>query len=176
MKISRYFSDLNRAYSDELDDLITDSDGKMVLQKRLNIKRKEIDAILPMIDFSPEMVSVVFYGAFGFSSAATMQAIAQSEPGKSGFPGWDALTEHLLISEWAAPLITASLKAGGGDIFLVSTAVLEFMRGQGVANESSLENDPTVNPSDGDEDDDQQDLAEAGADWLAEQGFETTRH
>ena len=56
MKKSRYFSDLIKNYIDEIDDLVTDSEGKSVLQKRLNEKRREIDAILPMIEFSPEMV------------------------------------------------------------------------------------------------------------------------
>ena len=49
MKKSRYFSDLIKNYIEEVDDLVTDSEGKSVLQKRLNEKRREIDAILPMI-------------------------------------------------------------------------------------------------------------------------------
>ena len=66
MKKSRYFSDLDRSYGDEIDDLLTDSAGKSALQKRLNDKRREFDAILPMIAFSPEMVAVAFYAAFDF--------------------------------------------------------------------------------------------------------------
>ena len=79
MKISRYFSDLIKNYIDEVDDLVTDSGGRSVLQKRLDEKRREIDAILPMIEFSPEMVSVVFYGAFGFRSPEIMQQVVLSE-------------------------------------------------------------------------------------------------
>ena len=40
MKTSRYFSKLMRSYSDEVDDLVTDSAGASVLQKRLNEIRR----------------------------------------------------------------------------------------------------------------------------------------
>lgn len=173
MKISRYFSALSRAYSDEIDDLLTDSDGKTVLQQRLAIKRREIDAILPMIAFSPEMVSVAFYDAFSFSSAAPMQEIAQSEPGTRGFLDWAVLSKTLSVAPWAVPLVEATLKADDGDAFLVATATLEFLRGH---RHGAPETDTSQERSDDEEsDDDEQDLAEAGADWLAEQGFETTR-
>jgi len=85
VKKSPYFSELIKNYIDEIDDLVTDSEGKSVLQKRLNEKRREIDAILPMIEFSPEMVAVAFYGAFDFNSAEIMQQVVLSEPGDSAF-------------------------------------------------------------------------------------------
>ena len=97
MKKSRYFSDLIKNYNDEIDDLVTDSEGKSVLQKRLNEKRREIDAILPMIEFSPEMVSVVFYGAFGFKSPEIMQRVVLSEPGDAGFLAWRELESDLTV-------------------------------------------------------------------------------
>ena len=83
MRKSPYFSELINNYLVEIDDLVTDSEGRSVLQKRLNEKRREIDAILPMIEFSPEMVSVVFYGAFAFKSPEIMQQVVLSEPGEA---------------------------------------------------------------------------------------------
>lgn len=177
MKKSRYFSDLIRSYNDELDDLVTDSEGKSVLQKRLNDKRGEFDALLPMIDFSLEMVAVVFYGAFGFMSAETMQRIILSEPGRPGFPTWTELRQVLTIAGWAEPLIKSSLKAEGGDAFLVATAALEFLRTKDAyaapASEAKQENERGEHGDEGEGGEDgEQDLSEAGADWLSEQGFD----
>lgn len=173
MKKSPYFSDLIRNYTDEVDDLVTDSAGKSVLQKRLNDKRREIDAILPMIEFSSEMVSVVFYDAFRFGSPEIMQRVVQSEPSGSAFPAWTELKNDLTIADWALPLIESSLKVRGGDAFLVASAALEYLRTR--ASSDAPASEPATETELGDEgdEDDIDDLSEAGADWLAEQGFET---
>jgi hypothetical protein len=171
VKKSRYFSDLIKNYLDEVDDLVTDSEGKSVLQKRLNEKRREIDAILPMIEFSPEMVSVIFYGAFDFTSPETMQQVVLSEPGDSAFFAWSELESELTVSSWARPLIESSLKVDGGDAFLVTTAALEFMRGKDSASAPMRESEQEEDDENRDEDG-MDDLNEAGADWLAEQGFD----
>ncbi len=178
MKTSRYFSDLMRSYNDEVDDLVTDSAGASVLQKRLNEKRREMDAILPMIEFSPEMVAVAFYDAFGFSSPQVMQKLALSEPGDSSFLSWKALKGDLTVAAWAEPLIHQTLRVEGGDAFLVVVAVLEFLRtrSSGAPVAEAVEEDGQDNWERGDEaddGDDVDDLSEAGADWLSEQGFET---
>jgi hypothetical protein len=181
LKKSRYFSDLIKSYNDELDDLFTDSEGKSVLQKRLNDKRREIGAILPMIEFSPEMVAVVFYEAFAFRSTEVMQRLALSEPGRSGFPAWAELKKELTFADWAEPLIASTLKVGGGDAFLVACAALEFLRNKD--SYAAPLPEPTAekeHDSEGNErnenieadENGEQDLSEAGADWLAEQGFE----
>ena len=169
MKKSPYFSELIKSYIDEIDDLVTDSAGKSVLQKRLDDKRREIDSILPMIEFSTEMVAVVFYDAFDFKSPEIMQQIVQSEPDDSDFVAWDELKAELAVSAWAQPLVDSSLKVSGGDAFLVTAAALEFLR----RKPSSYEPPPVELDDEGGDDDDQDDLSEAGADWLAEQGFET---
>lgn len=175
MKKSRYFADLIKNYTDEVDDLVTDSEGKSVLQRRLNEKRREIDAILPMIGFSPEMVSVVFYGAFDFTSHDTMQQVVLSEPGDAGFPAWAELESELKVSAWARTLVDSSLKVEGGDAFLVATAALEFLRnkdsGSAPAPEPEAGKEGRDEGEEGDEDG-MGDLNEAGADWLAEQGFD----
>ena len=177
MKKSRYFSDLIKNYIAEVDDLVTDSEGKSVLQKRLNEKRREIDAILPMIEFSPEMVSVVFYGAFGFRSPEIMQQVVLSEPGDAAFLSWAELESGLTVSDWARPLIESSLKVQGGDGFLVATAALEFLRGKDSLSAPMRESEPEVEAEkEGSDEDDgaegSDDLNEAGAEWLAEQGFD----
>jgi len=163
-----------RSYNDEIDDLITDSAGASVLQKRLNEKRREMKAILPMIEFSPEMVAVVFYDAFEFLSPETMQQIVLSDPSETGFITWDELKDELSFAGWAEPLIDASLKADGGDVFLVATAALEFLRTRSSSNVRMEEAaDEEESGDDAEEGDGADDLSEAGADWLSEQGFES---
>ncbi len=173
MKKSNYFSELIRSYNDEVDDLVTDSAGKSVLQQRLNVKRREIGAILPMIEYSTEMVAVIFYDAFDFKSPGVMQQIVLSEPDDSDFVAWDELKNELTVADWAQPLIESSLKVKGGDAFLVTAAALEFLR----TKTSSFVPEPELVDEDeqGNDDDegDAGDLSEAGADWLSEQGFET---
>ena len=173
MKISRYFSDLIKNYIDEVDDLVTDSGGRSVLQKRLDAKRREIDPILPMSEFSPEMVAVVFYGAFGFRSPEIMQQVVLSEPGDATFFAWAELESELTVSAWARPLIESSLKVNGGDAFLVAAAALEFLRGKDSVAAPMRESEAEKEDDDeGGDEDDADDLNEAGADWLAEQGFD----
>lgn len=187
MKTSRYFADLGRAYGDEIDDLLTDSDGRTVLHQRLDVKRRQFAAILPMIEFSPEMVVAAFYDAFRFPSAARMQQLAQSEPGAPDYPTWPELAPVLVVADWAAPLVAAAQKVDGGDAFLVAAATLEYLRSHARGTlappvdgdgDSARENDEYGEYGEGsdDGDDDAEDLAEAGADWLSEQGFETTGH
>lgn len=172
MKKSRYFAELIKSYNDEIDDLVSDSAGKSVLQQRLNVKRREIGAILPMIEYSPEMVAVVFYDAFDFKSPGVMQQVVLSEPDDADFTAWDDLKSDLMVADWAAPLIESALKTKGGDTFLVTSVALEFLR----TRTSSYEPEPELLDEDdqGDDSDDGDagDLGEAGADWLFEQGFE----
>ena len=173
MKKSHYFSELIRSYNDEIDDLVSDSAGKSVLQQRLNVKRREITAILPMIECSPEMVAVVFYDAFDFNSPGLMQQIVLSEPDDADFVAWDELKDELTVADWAQALIAAALPVRGGDAFLVTAAALEFLR----TKTSSFVPEPELleEEDEGRDDDegDAGDLGEAGADWLSEQGFET---
>lgn len=173
MKKSRYFSDLLKSYLDEIDDLLTDTEGKSVLQRRLRDKRGEMNAILPMIEFSPEMVAVVFYEAFEFQATDVMHKLVQHEPELAGFLKWDELKTWLNVEAWAEPLIAATLAEDGGDAFLVTCAALEFLRERdGYAHSAHDEK----RDEDSDDDEDADDLAEAGSEWLSEQGFDSSEH
>ncbi|MDO9006762.1 MAG: hypothetical protein Q7U80_00950 [Thiobacillus sp.] len=174
MKKSNYFTDLLRSYLDEIDDLVTDSEGKSVLQRRLKDKRQEMDAILAMIDYSPEMVAVVFYDAFGFPSADVMHKLVLNEPEHAGFLAWSELEKSLTVAPWAEPLIAVTLNVQGGDAFLVTTAALEFLRNKDAfAAPAPRQEDESEHGEDEEGDDDEaDDLGEAGSDWLSEQGFD----
>ena len=169
MKKSPYFTNLLRSYIDEIEDLLTDSEGKSVFQRRLKDKRQEMDAILAMIDYSPEMVAVVFYDAFGFPSADVMHKLVQNEPEHAGFLAWTELEKSLTVAPWAEPLIAVTLNVQGGDVFLVTTAALEFLRNKDAFAAPA----PAEEADDEDEDEETDDLGEAGSDWLSEQGFDT---
>lgn len=171
MKKSHYFTDLLRSYLDEIDDLVTDSEGKSVLQRRLKDKRQEMDAILAMIDYSPEMVAVVFYDAFGFPSADVMHKLVQNEPEHAGFLAWAELEKSLTVAPWAEPLIAVTLNTQGGDAFLVTTAALEFLRNKDMFAKPAPAEE--ADEEDEDNEDEADDLGEAGSDWLSEQGFDT---
>jgi hypothetical protein len=168
MKKSSYFAELVPSYLAEIDDLLSDSEGKSVLQKRLDIKRRELPAILPMIAFSPEMVAVVFHNAFTMTSPTHWHRLVGSEPGQANFPSWKNLAGHLTVAPWALPLVELTLASEGGEEFLVTTAGLEYLR----LHESTEAPLPIETVNDGDDDDEGGDLRDDGAEWMAEQGFD----
>lgn len=164
---SFYFEDIFERYATEIDDLRSDSEGRDVLKRRMRDKHKEFPFLLSMIDTAPEMVAPAFHGAFRFVSQTLVYGAAHSEPGDGDFPSWSELARTLEIADWARPLIDQCLKQDGGDSFLVTTAVLEHMLGSGLAVRAAPEN-----RRDHDEDDDAEDLSEAGDEWMSEQGFD----
>lgn len=164
---SLYFEELLERYSDELDDLRWDSAGVDILNKRLKEKRGAFADLVPMMLHAPEMVACALHGAFRFSDAAELDAASQSEPGEPEFPGWDVLQESLETASWAKPLIAICLEQDGGDEFLATTAVLEWL----LSRNAPVRRDAPQAVED-DEDDDSQDLGEAGEGWLSEQGFD----
>ena len=164
---SFYFEDIFERYANEIDDLRSDSEGRDVLARRLRDKHKEFPFLLSMIDTAPEMVAPAFHGAFRFVSQPLVYGAAHSEPGEDDFPSWSELARTLEIADWARPLIDQCLKKDGGDSFLVTTPVLEHMLGSGLAVRAAPESH-----RDHDEDDDAEDLSEAGDEWMSEQGFD----
>lgn len=174
MKNSRYFSELSFSYDAEINDLLTDSEGNSVFKTRLMEKRKEIKSILPMIEFSPEMVLPVFYDGFSFPDPQAMVAAAMCEPDDEDFPGWDDLSSVITVETWARPLVDAVLAESAGEAFMVTAACLEFIRKFDSSAPVPVAVDEESDGENGDGGDDgDQDLAEMGDDWLAEQGFDS---
>lgn len=164
---SFYFEDIFERYASEIDDLRSDSEGKDVLNKRVRDKHKEFSFLLGMIDTAPEMVAPAFHGAFGFSTGKLLHTASNSEPGDEGFPSWAELEASLDIAPWARPLINICLDKDGGESFLVTTAVLEWLLGSGLSARSAPEAS-----RDEDDEDHADDLGEAGEEWMSEQGFD----
>jgi len=181
MKLSRYFADHSPAYDAELNDLLSDSEGKNVLEKRLREKRGQIDFLVMMMEDSPEMLATVFHQGFRFTSPARFDELAAMEPDR--FPAWAKISASATLAPWAQMLAERVLQEDGGDRFMGIAAVLEYLHTRVDPNAAASEAD------DGDEGDEEdrgadegddadegeslpRNLEEAGADWLAEQGFE----
>ena len=179
MQKSEFFYALSSMYEAEMDDLLSDSDGKNVLARRLQTKREQLSDLLPMMDFAPEMVAPVFFEAFSFSAPATMEAVLSSEPDDGDFPAWDVLESSITVADWAQPIVDRVRAEPGGDTFLVLAAALEFLRLHEARNSGAVAA-PATDPAprsrrsddDNDDDGDDQDLAESGNNWMSEQGFD----
>lgn len=191
MKFSRYFQELMLVYKAELDDLRTDSEGKDVMRHRLKEKREQLPFLLPMMAENPEMLATAFHGAFLFMNPLSFENLASKEGNK--LPSWKSLAAAVKLEPWADKLAKLVLAEEEGDRFLVTAACLEYLsrshhtRASAAAeqddNEDQDEQDESHEDSDLDgnygrhgrddgDDGDDVDLEEAGADWLAEQGFD----
>lgn len=177
MKKSYYFAELSSSYDAEIQDLLNDSEGKSALKHRLKEKRQELASILPMIEFAPEMVVPVFYDAFSFVNPKAMAAVVDCEPDDGDFPGWDHVSPLVTVAPWAAPYLAAVLAERAGEEFMVTAACLEFIRKfDHSAPQAAAEDDEDADHErDDDDDDSDRDLAEAGDDWLGEQGFDSIK-
>ncbi|MBR7798450.1 hypothetical protein [Undibacterium fentianense] len=194
MKFSRYFQELMLAYKAELDDLRSDFEGKDVMKRRLKEKREQFAFLLPMLQSNPEMLAPAFHDAFLFMNPLAFEALAAKERDK--LPLWSSLSKAVKVEPWAEKMVTQVLAEEGGQLFLVTAACLEYLsrsvhvRDSALANtdedddsdDSAQDRDDSENGDldghygrhgrdDGDDGDDI-DLEEAGADWLAEQGFD----
>ena len=173
MNKSNYFTDFFNSYLSELDDLSTDSAGNTVLKFRLDQKRQEIDSIVKMLEYSPEMVAVIFYGAFEFKLPKVMRSLVLIEADEWDLPEWNHVKQSLVVAEWAKPLISKVVAQSEGSIFLVNVAALEFMRLYDGIEDHNVPNDIPNNDDGEDGDDAENDLDEAGQGWLQDQGFDT---
>ena len=189
MQISPFFHNLRSAYRAELDDMRSDSEGLNILNQRLAQRRGELDFLVSMLELSPEMVAVVLHKAFRFNTAMAMQQLLSQEP--EDLPEWDDLVKTLEIAPWAAPVIKTLRKQAAGDWFLCVAAALEYMEsqpdhahdrhasddeegdeGEDTADDNNADrNDKHLSADDAD-DGDGRTREEAGADWMAEQGFD----
>lgn len=189
MKTSRYFASLTSSYQAELDDLRTDSEGTNVLRARLTKKREQVPQLLMMMQSAPEMVAVAFHGGFTFKNNKTLELLVSKEQGR--LLPWDLLKTAVVVEPWAESLIKAVLGDPDGEHFLATTVGLEFLQKHGhtphsqaddeheqeeeelrddhEANEDYLNSDDRIS----DEGESTEfDLDRAGADFLAEQGFD----
>ena len=195
MKCSRFFEDLMSVYNAEIEDLKTDSEGKNVLKARLREKGEQLPLLLPMMSTNPEMLASAFHLGFIFMNPLALEALTAKEGNQ--LPSWKSLAAAVKLEPWAENLATVVLKHVGGDQFLVIAAALEYLqRGHQARKHSptnTLEDDEDQDAHDADgelkengdldgnygrhgrddgDDGDDYDLDEAGADWLAEQGFD----
>lgn len=172
MKTSPFFKNLFSLYDAEIDDLSTDSSGANVLKSRLDQKRKQLTLLLPMMAFSPEMVAATFHGAFRFKAMRVMEKTVASH--EDQLPSWEAVAAAFTLAEWAEPLVQTVLAAEGGDTFLVQAAGLEFLMHHVERDHDHASDDHASDKPEDDQDDatNDADLAEAGGEWMAEQGFD----
>ncbi len=185
MKISRYFANLNSSYQAELDDLCTDSEGNNVLRARLNKKREQVPQLLMMMDSAPEMVAVAFHGGFVFKETKTLEKLVGKERG--GLLTWEALKSAVTVEPWAEKLVKTVLTDPHGEHFLATTVGLEFLYKHSPATPLAQDGQDEDDSEDRDQSEDylnsddrlddegegtEFDLDKAGADFLAEHGFD----
>lgn len=190
MKTSPYFHDLRSAYQAELDDLVSDSEGKDVLRKRLAEKRKEIAFLVQMMELAPEMVAVVFHQGFRFAKPAVLEQLV----GKplDAVPAWNTLAGAVTLEPWAESLAQVVLREPAGGRFLAIAAGLEYLHAQArmaytAASRSDADSDADDEAdSDAEHDDDYNALSaddamepqnsrtreESASNWLSDVGFE----
>lgn len=183
MQMSPFFHQLRSAYVAEIEDLSHDTDGAFILQQRLAQRRSELEFLLHMLELSPEMVAVVLHKAFVFNTPSTMHQVLGCEP--DDLPEWDSLGNAVTVAAWALPLVRTIRAQAAGEWFMTVAAAAEFMLGlPGAAGEASdTDTDDESDVAQGDvpdhlsADDDvgpgsAQDRESAGADWMADQGFD----
>ena len=186
MQISPFFRNLRNAYQSEIDDMSFDSDGKNVLQQRLAQRRGEMEFLVHMIEMSPEMVAVVFHQGMRFTSNAVMEHLVAQDSDE--LPEWDVIASSVTLAPWAQALVQKVVKQPLGEWFLTLAAALEYMYHR---------HDASLDTQAGEEDDEDADaesqnegpgiamdsdavieavshkaIEEAGAEWMAAQGFE----
>lgn len=188
MHLSPFFHNLRAAYAAELDDMRCDSEGLVVLDKRLAQRRHEIGFLVHMLEESPEMVAVVLHQAFRFRLPAALDDLLAREP--EDLPDWDSLADAIEIADWAKDLVRTIRAQAAGDWFLCVAAGLEYLQALPQRQDRVVDDEDDAgddhgdaSPDDGDDsarplsaddamDGDARSSEEAGADWLAEQGFE----
>lgn len=185
--ISPFFLNLRSAYRSEIDDLVSDSDGRDVLRQRLAAKRKEIGFLLQMMELSPEMVAVIFHQGLKFTQPAVMDDLLSHEGDE--LPDWDMLAEGIELAPWARALVQTILQAPAGQWFMAVAAALQYMAGKPESAFYGLSGGDAEDDEDGDDAEDEgqddfndhesdevrgnaRDREEAGASWLEGQGFE----
>jgi len=185
MHVTPFFHNLRSAYAAELEDMSHDSDGAFVLQQRLAQRRAELEFLVHMLELSPEMVAVVFHKAFVFGAPLAMEQMLGCEP--EDLPEWDSLAAAITVAPWALAMVRTIRAQPAGDWFMVVAAASEYMLGMaGASAAQGTDSDEEDNNEGADQADDlaylsadddtsgadAQTREEAGANWMAEQGFD----
>lgn len=183
MHLSPFFHNLRSAYVAELEDMSHDSDGAFVLQQRLAQRRGELEFLVHMLELSPEMVAVVFHKAFSFNAPMAMAQLLGSE--SEDLPDWDMLADAVAVAPWAQAMVRTVRTQAAGGWFMVVAAACEYMLAMPGAAGAGHADDDHADAQDADQADDGTYLSadddttgdgptreDAGADWLAEQGFD----
>ncbi len=167
MKLSRYFDELTSAYAYEIEDLTYDSGGDDVLKKRLKDKRNQFGDLLMMCTTDPVMVAPAFHRALRFTSNEALDRVVSSQPGE--FPPWEEVAASIEMGPWAEAMVKRALQAPEGDQFLLIAAGLEYVLSKIGASAAAGHGEIVEEET---EDDEDEDLGEAGEDYLGEQGFD----
>ena len=182
MRSSNFFADLSKTYQAEIEDHSTDSEGKDILRHQLKKKRSQIVELLPMIGFAPEMVALAFHQGINFPYPKVLEKLVSQEP--DDFMNWGELAQSIDFVPWAQELDDRVLEEEGGEQFLIITAGLEFLHGKSISafSQANSEHEDREDAGDGDANQDErgeepgegdeEDLEQAGAEWMAEQGFD----
>lgn len=170
MKASRFFSELASSYAYEIEDLTWDSGGDNVLAARLKAKRGQLADLLPMCESAPEMVAPAFRGGLGFSSHEALARLVTCEP--EDFPSWDEVAASIEFEPWAEKLAKLALASPGGEQFMLLVAGLEYLQSAPSPAAAPAEAEAAGDEDTDNEGDDAEDLAEAGEDYLEQQGFD----
>lgn len=154
-----------------------------MLQQRLTAKRREIGFLVQMMEISPEMVAVIFHRGFRYTRPSVLEHLLTLEP--DDFPSWDSLADSFEWQPWAQDLADVVLEQPTGEAFMTLTLALEYQysRPSGAAaghiDRDGDKDDDAAEGAKGERDDEDDDDAdnqrlrdEAGADWMAEQGFD----
>lgn len=160
MKLSPYFHDLRAAYQAELDDLVTDSEGKDVLRKRLAEKRNEIGFLVQMMELAPEMVAVVFHQGFRFVKPAAVEHLLSVPVDE--LPDWHSLGAAIALEPWAVSLAQTVLREPQGARFMAVAAGLEYLH-----LHARMATAAATGHADGEAEDDGEDAAEHDDDFNA---------
>ena len=174
MKLSPFFSDLSSSYGYEIEDLTYDSAGDNVLASRLKVKRDQFADLMQMCEFDPVMVASAFRGGFRFQGKAVFEQLVAAHP--DDFPAWEAVAKAVDLEPWAGTLAQHALASPGGERFMLIAAGLEYISsgpgaGTPMQPESATETEEDREAGE-DDPDESPDLAEAGEDYLSEQGFD----
>jgi hypothetical protein len=187
MSMSSFFRALRATYIAEIDDLRFDSEGRDVLQRRLQQKRSQMSFLCKMIETAPEMVAVAFHGGFQFEMPKVMDHLLTLESDE--FPDWDSLAEAVQLAPWAKTLAAEVLSEPQGAWVMTVAAGLEYLyhrpahhhhdhhgetpdhdaHGEGHNKTSRQDHDFDA---DDDAHQDDTDHDQASANWLEGQGFD----